>query len=57
MNRTIEKEKIEEGRSPPPAETERESERQRARAYLDLWERHLIHAAVNGPFPAERGPH
>jgi hypothetical protein len=31
-------------------------ERARARAYLDLWERHLVHAAVNGPVFQGRPP-
>jgi hypothetical protein len=31
-------------------------ERARARAYLDLWERHLVHAAVNGPVAQGRPP-
>lgn len=30
---------------------QRRSERQRAAAYLDLWERNLCHLAVHGPPP------
>ena len=36
--------------APPP------DERARARAYLDLWERHLAHVAVNGPTAQSRPP-
>jgi hypothetical protein len=40
-----------------PAETgasagPRAGERDRAKAYLDLWERHLVQTALNGPAPA-----
>jgi hypothetical protein len=32
-------------------EGQRRSERQRAAAYLDLWERNLGHLAIHGPPP------
>ncbi len=49
-----------ESRPPPEAEQigERESESpemERARRYLDLWERNLTHLAVHGPAP-DGGP-
>jgi hypothetical protein len=41
----------------PEAPADREGERDRARRYLDLWERNLARIAVHGPpgaRPAER---
>jgi hypothetical protein len=35
-----------------PAEAPAASERARAHAYLDLWERHVVHVALFGPAPA-----
>ena len=32
-----------------PLPDDRTRERARARAYLDLWERHLVQTALNGP--------
>jgi hypothetical protein len=32
----------------PAAATDEARERRRARAYLDLWERHVVHAALHG---------
>ena len=32
------------------------AERGRARAYLDLWERHVVLAALTGPAPPHRPP-
>jgi len=31
-------------------------ERARARAYLDLWESHVVHVALYGPAPARGRP-
>jgi hypothetical protein len=36
----------------PAGEPERPERGTRAAAYLDLWERHVTHAAVYGPDPA-----
>ena len=40
----------------PPVPQEVGPERARARAYLDLWERHVVHVALYGPAPARGRP-
>jgi hypothetical protein len=40
-------------RTPAPEERPRQpDQRALAAAYLDLWERHVTHAAIHGPMPA-----
>ena len=39
-----------------PVTQEVTAERARARAYLDLWERHVVHVALYGPAPARGRP-
>jgi hypothetical protein len=46
MDETRQRAQEDEARPDPRAEA-----RARAKAYLDLWERHLVRSAVDGPVP------
>ena len=46
MDRKVQERETEAAEADP-----RRDARTRARAYLDLWERHVVHTALHGPVP------